>query len=240
MDEAGHGGQVRLRSPPAAARQSAPPPESGRSPRQHGHLVRQLHIQPHLASPNHPVDHTTVKQVRRACSRSYQGVALRRFPRPASGGLLPVACGDGAFGGVRRAARFGEVGAGPGSSRLDRRDVPAHRHHRIGNRIHAHALPGQPRRLRRGRTGRRRPADRWPGRGGRCRERRGRGAGRVGDAAAPTGAALRFAEVRCSDLAEHRRRVEDREPEMPGHGVPTWEQVLRRRYEPWPPELSCW
>jgi predicted kinase len=56
--------------------------------------------------------------------------------------------------------------------------------------------------------------------------------------AARTGAALRFAEVRCSDLAEHRRRVQDREPEMPGHGVPTWEQVLRRRYEPWPPELS--
>jgi hypothetical protein len=25
---------------------------------------------------------------------------------------------------------------------------------------------------------------------------------------------------------------------MPGHGVPTWEQVQRRRYEPWPPELS--
>ena len=56
--------------------------------------------------------------------------------------------------------------------------------------------------------------------------------------AARTGAVLRFAEVRCSDLAEHRRRVEDREPEMPGHGVQTWEQVVRRRYEPWPPELS--
>jgi hypothetical protein len=70
---------------------------------------------------------------------------LRRFPLgPASGGLLPVACGDGAFGGVRRAARFGEVGAGPRSSRRDRRDVPAHRHHRIGNRLHAHALPGHP------------------------------------------------------------------------------------------------
>jgi len=56
--------------------------------------------------------------------------------------------------------------------------------------------------------------------------------------AARTGAALRFVEVRCSDAAEHRRRVEARGPEMPGHGVPTWEQVLRRRYEPWPPELS--
>ena len=53
-----------------------------------------------------------------------------------------------------------------------------------------------------------------------------------------TRAVLRFVEVRCSDVAEHRRRVEGRRPEMPGHGVPTWEQVKRRRYEPWPPELS--
>ena len=56
--------------------------------------------------------------------------------------------------------------------------------------------------------------------------------------AARTGAALRFVEVRCSDVTEHRRRVEAREPEMPGHGVPAWEQVRRRRYEPWPAELS--
>lgn len=54
--------------------------------------------------------------------------------------------------------------------------------------------------------------------------------------AARTGAVLRFVEVRCSDAAEHRRRVETRQPEMPGQSVPTWEQVLRRRYEPWPPE----
>ena len=53
-----------------------------------------------------------------------------------------------------------------------------------------------------------------------------------------TGATLRFVEVRCSDAAEHRRRVEERGPEMPGHGVPTWEQVRGRRYEPWPLELS--
>lgn len=51
-----------------------------------------------------------------------------------------------------------------------------------------------------------------------------------------TSTVLRFVEVRCSDSVEHRRRVETREPEMPGQGVPTWEQVLRRRYEPWPPE----
>jgi predicted kinase len=56
--------------------------------------------------------------------------------------------------------------------------------------------------------------------------------------AARTGATLRFVEVHCSDAAEHRRRVEARAPEMPGQGVPTWDQVLRRCYEPWPPELS--
>jgi predicted kinase len=57
--------------------------------------------------------------------------------------------------------------------------------------------------------------------------------------AARTSAVLRFVEVRCSDAAEHRRRVETREPEMPGQGVPTWQQVLRRRYEPWAPELPA-
>jgi predicted kinase len=56
--------------------------------------------------------------------------------------------------------------------------------------------------------------------------------------AARTGVAVQFVEVRCSDVGEHRRRVEAREPEMPGHRVPTWTQVTRRRYEPWPPELS--
>jgi predicted kinase len=56
--------------------------------------------------------------------------------------------------------------------------------------------------------------------------------------AARTGAALRFVEVRCSDVAEHRRRVETRSPEISGQSVPTWEDVRRRRYEPWPPELS--
>jgi predicted kinase len=53
-----------------------------------------------------------------------------------------------------------------------------------------------------------------------------------------TGAALRFVEVRCSDVAEHRRRVETREREMTGQALPTWEQVQRRRFEPWPPELA--
>lgn len=57
--------------------------------------------------------------------------------------------------------------------------------------------------------------------------------------AAQTGAVLRFVEVRCSDAAEHRRRVETRQPEMPGQGVPTWEHVRKRRYKPWPPDLPA-
>lgn len=55
--------------------------------------------------------------------------------------------------------------------------------------------------------------------------------------AARTGAALRWVEVRCSDVDEHRRRVETRNQEMPGQAMPTWEQVQRRDYEPWPPGL---
>lgn len=61
--------------------------------------------------------------------------------------------------------------------------------------------------------------------------------------AARTGAALRFVEVRCSDVAEHRRRVEGREPEMPGPGVPTWEQVagaVTSRGRPSCPAGSSW
>jgi predicted kinase len=40
-------------------------------------------------------------------------------------------------------------------------------------------------------------------------------------------------EVICSDKAEHRRRVEAREPDIAGHAVPTWQEILDRRYEPW-------
>jgi predicted kinase len=44
---------------------------------------------------------------------------------------------------------------------------------------------------------------------------------------------LRFVEVTCSDVAEHRRRVESRQPDLPGHVVPTWAQVRELPYEPW-------
>jgi predicted kinase len=43
---------------------------------------------------------------------------------------------------------------------------------------------------------------------------------------------LRFVEVVCTDEPEHRRRVESRAAEMPGHEIPTWTQVRQRRFDP--------
>jgi predicted kinase len=40
-------------------------------------------------------------------------------------------------------------------------------------------------------------------------------------------------EVVCSDLAEHRRRVESRAADIPGHRPPTWAEVIERDYRPW-------
>ena len=40
-------------------------------------------------------------------------------------------------------------------------------------------------------------------------------------------------EVVCSDHLEHRRRVESRVTDVSGLVLPTWRQVLERRYEPW-------
>lgn|SRR5262249_10764858 len=40
-------------------------------------------------------------------------------------------------------------------------------------------------------------------------------------------------EVICSDTDEHRRRVETRLADIPGFTPPTWDEVCRRRYEPW-------
>jgi predicted kinase len=42
-------------------------------------------------------------------------------------------------------------------------------------------------------------------------------------------------EVVCSDMDEHRRRVESRNAEM-GVELPAWEEVLSREYEAWPAE----
>jgi predicted kinase len=40
-------------------------------------------------------------------------------------------------------------------------------------------------------------------------------------------------EVICSDPVEHRRRVESRLADIPGHQVPSWQDVLERDYHPW-------
>lgn len=48
------------------------------------------------------------------------------------------------------------------------------------------------------------------------------------------GARLLQVEVICSDVAEHRRRVEGREADIAGHLQPDWEAVKARDYRPWP------
>ena len=40
-------------------------------------------------------------------------------------------------------------------------------------------------------------------------------------------------EIQCSDKAEHRRRVETRESEVPGLKLPTWPEVEGREYHSW-------
>ena len=53
------------------------------------------------------------------------------------------------------------------------------------------------------------------------------------DVAARTFAPIFEVEVICSDEAEHRRRVESRETDIPGLIPPTWAAVMARDYEPW-------
>ena len=40
-------------------------------------------------------------------------------------------------------------------------------------------------------------------------------------------------EIVCSDAAEHRRRVESRASDIPGHRLPEWQEVIERDYRPW-------
>lgn len=40
-------------------------------------------------------------------------------------------------------------------------------------------------------------------------------------------------EVICSDPVEHRRRVEERRPDIDGHELPSWKSVLAHDYAPW-------
>lgn len=48
--------------------------------------------------------------------------------------------------------------------------------------------------------------------------------------------AVPIIEIRvvCSDVVEHRRRVEARQPDLVGHVLPRWEDLLSRRIDPWP------
>jgi predicted kinase len=47
------------------------------------------------------------------------------------------------------------------------------------------------------------------------------------------GARVVEVEIICSDSAEHRRRVESRQPDIDGFILPTWTDVVLRQYEPW-------
>ena len=41
-------------------------------------------------------------------------------------------------------------------------------------------------------------------------------------------------EITCSDLVQHKSRVEYRTSDIAGLSLPTWERVANRSYEPWP------
>jgi predicted kinase len=53
------------------------------------------------------------------------------------------------------------------------------------------------------------------------------------DVAAKAGVAATEVEVVCSDMAEHRRRVETRRVDIAGLKLPSWEEVQSSGYEPW-------
>jgi predicted kinase len=56
------------------------------------------------------------------------------------------------------------------------------------------------------------------------------------DVAARAGVPYVEIEVVCSDAAEHRERVEGRSADIAGFRLPTWDEVVRRVYEPWDAE----
>lgn len=53
------------------------------------------------------------------------------------------------------------------------------------------------------------------------------------DVAARTGAEILEIELGCSDVDEHRRRIEARKPDWPGQRLPAWADVTARLVEPW-------
>jgi predicted kinase len=40
-------------------------------------------------------------------------------------------------------------------------------------------------------------------------------------------------EIICSNPTEHRRRIETRQPDIAGHNLPTWQDVIDREYHAW-------
>ena len=46
-------------------------------------------------------------------------------------------------------------------------------------------------------------------------------------------------EMTCSDLDEHRHRVENRTSGIAGLQLPNWQKVVDRDYEPWPGDRIC-
>lgn len=53
------------------------------------------------------------------------------------------------------------------------------------------------------------------------------------DTAAQAGCALLNVQIICSDLDQHRQRVESRISDVPGLVVPGWQSVIAHEYEPW-------
>jgi predicted kinase len=51
--------------------------------------------------------------------------------------------------------------------------------------------------------------------------------------AARTGARILEVESICTDIEEHRRRVETRTSDVPGLALPSWGAVIGREYEAW-------
>ena len=58
-------------------------------------------------------------------------------------------------------------------------------------------------------------------------------AGGVALVAERAGVAVLEIEIVCNDAAEHRRRVESRQPDIVDHGLPTWQEVVERDYHAW-------
>jgi predicted kinase len=53
------------------------------------------------------------------------------------------------------------------------------------------------------------------------------------EVAAQTGVRALEIEIRCTDVDEHRRRIETRATDVPGLRLPSWQEVLSRDYAPW-------